>query len=385
MAPSTAYIGLGSNLGDRHANINSALKNLADHQDITLCRVSDIQCTQPLGPPDQPDYLNAVAELETTLSPHALLAVLLQIEKKLGRVRREPWSARTIDLDLLLFDQQVITGPDLTVPHPRMHLRSFVLQGLCQLNPDLIHPLLDEPVHELARRLAGRNFALNPQLPQLVSIAGNIGVGKTTLAHRLSQMLGADLILEPYDKNPFLPHVYAGRHELALDSQLYFLTERFRQLDAETLQKGRLFISDYIFEKETIYADRLLDPQQRRLYQQVYQLVAAKLTPPSLVIYLHDSPQACLQRIRARNRPYEQKIQLSFLQQLDQDYQALFARWDRCPLIRLRTPQLDYTDERALQRIASQIKMYIALADSDEITYPSKDTRSREHGASHHH
>ncbi len=121
--PTTAYIGLGSNLGDRHRNIREALKTLDHNAAIEVGRVSDIKETAPLGQVSEPYYLNAVAELKTTLDPERLLSVLMTTEEVLGRTRRSKWGPRTIDLDLLLFGSEVIRLPDLIVPHPQMHLR----------------------------------------------------------------------------------------------------------------------------------------------------------------------------------------------------------------------------------------------------------------------
>ena len=261
----TAYIALGGNLGDRRSYIKLALKMLAETKNIQVSGVSDIVETAPLGTTEQPNYLNAVAELKTSLKPESLLKKLNEIENQLGRLRREKWSPRTIDLDILLFDNQVKYSPELTVPHPQMQLRSFVLDGLCQFNGELTHPVMKVPLNELKARLNGCDFVLDPDKPQLVSVAGNIGVGKTTLAKKLAGLFGCELLLEPYDKNPFMPEVYAGKKELALDSQLFFLTSRAVQLNTNRLVAGRICFSDYIFDKERIYSKRLLDAQQLAL------------------------------------------------------------------------------------------------------------------------
>jgi 2-amino-4-hydroxy-6-hydroxymethyldihydropteridine diphosphokinase len=366
MAETTAYIGLGSNLGDRKGNIDKALEMLAETEKIELGRVSDIIETAALASTgashpqadSQPKYLNAVAELKTTLSAESLHKILVNIEAALGRVRREKWSPRTIDLDLLLFGGEVVDRHDLTVPHPQMHFRSFVLKGLCQLDGELIHPVLNVPVRELEARLNGGDFAPDPDRPQLVSIAGVIGVGKTTLARRLAERLGCKVQFEPYDTNPFLPQVYAGRKELALDSQLFFLTGRAQQLDPNLLAQGHICISDYVFDKEQIYARRLLDAQQLALYEKIYPPFAAKVAPPVLVIYMRDSAANCLERIHGRNRPYEQRIELQFLQALDHDYEQLFKRWRTCPVIRVSTSEASDVD-----RLVHQIKSYTMVAD----------------------
>ena len=351
----TAYIGLGSNLGDRKSYIDKAAEMIAGAEQVELCRVSDIIETVALASTEQPKFLNAVAEIKTTLSAADLHKTLSDIESELGRTRRGQWWPRTIDLDLLLFGAEILESPDLTVPHPQMHLRSFVLKSLCQLNGELLHPVMKVSLNELNTRLNGCDFALDPDKPQLISIAGIIGVGKTTLAEKLADRFGYEVILEPYDENPFLPDVYAGEKKLALDSELYFLTSRTKQLDADKLESGRFCISDYVFGKELIYARRLLDAQQLALYEEIHPTFAAQVTTPVLVIYMRDSVQNCLDRIHSRNRPYEQQIELQFLQKLDYDYEQLFKLWKSCPVIRISTPESTDADS-----LADQIKYYTA-------------------------
>ncbi len=356
----TAYIGLGSNLGDRENSVSSALKMLAETKQLEVARVSDFIETAPLARANQPKYLNAIAEIKTTLSAEDLHKKLAGIETSLGRARQIKWSPRIIDLDLLLFGQEVINLTNLIVPHPQMHLRSFVLKGLCQLSPELLHPAMKEKVSELAERLTGADFVPNPDLPQLVSVAGVIGVGKTTLAKKLSRLLGCKLLLEAYDTNPFMPDVYAGKKELALDSQLYFLTSRTAQLNRNTLPAGQIAITDYIFDKELIYARRLLNAQQLALYEKIYPPCSAKIAAPVLVIYLQDSAQKCLQRIHRRNRPYEQAIEPQFLEALSRHYEQLFADWKTCPVIRKQMSKLDYTKDGDIDHLANQIRCYVA-------------------------
>jgi len=357
----TAYIGLGSNLGNREDSIRNAIKMLAEAKHIEVAHVSDIIKTTPLGDGNQPDYLNAVAEIKSTLSAEDFHRKLSDVETSLGRVREEKWSPRIIDLDLLLFGRQIINHPDLTVPHPQMHLRFFVLKGLCQFAPGLLHPVIKESMSELTARLGGNDFVLNPDVPQLVSVAGVIGVGKTTLTKKLSNSLGCRLILESYDTNPFMPDVYAGKKELALDSQLYFLTSRIQQLSPNILTQGQIAISDYIFNKEFFYARRLLNTQQLALYEQICAPLASTVAAPVLVIYLQDSAKKCLERIHKRNRPYEQKIKLQFLEALSADYEHLFADWKLSPVIRISMSKFDCTKDRDIDHLANQIKSYVAV------------------------
>lgn len=356
----TAYIGLGGNLGDREETIRQALRLLGDDGAVEVTRVSDLQETAPLGQMDQPNYLNGVAEVRTALKPRELLRRLKATEAALGRQPASKWQARPIDLDLLLYGPEIISDSGLVVPHPELHMRSFVLDGLCQLNPELAHPVLKEPMSELTRRLGGGNFIIDADAPQLVSVAGIIGVGKTTLAKKLSEVMPGRVLYEPYGTNPFLPLVYAGKSELALDSQLYFLVNRTDQLDRSRLPRNEVLVTDYVFEKELIYARRLLNPEQLKLYETIFQPFAARVATPVLAVYLQDSPQACLERIHSRNRPYEQRISLEFLEALDQDYRKLFAGWKASPVIRIAASRLTGYSEAVVEHVVRQVRAYIA-------------------------
>ena len=137
MSEHVVYIGLGSNLGEPEANLNAALEMLAKHPGIADVQSSSFYETKPLGRLDQPLFLNAAARISTRLSPRDLFGLFQQIERELGRETNERWEPRTIDLDLLLFEDMMINEPDLVVPHSQMHLRSFVLKGMCELSPEL--------------------------------------------------------------------------------------------------------------------------------------------------------------------------------------------------------------------------------------------------------
>ena len=138
-----AYIALGSNLGDRQAMFRQALECLRLEEGLQVRQVSSFYVTAPVGgPKGQAEYLNGVVEVTTTLKADKLLARLLSIEKRLGRERRQPWGPRCIDLDLLLYGQEVISSENLQVPHPLMHQREFVLRPMAEIAPEVKHPTL---------------------------------------------------------------------------------------------------------------------------------------------------------------------------------------------------------------------------------------------------
>jgi 2-amino-4-hydroxy-6-hydroxymethyldihydropteridine diphosphokinase len=177
-----ALIGLGSNLGDRKAHLQIALDALAATEGICVLAVSAFHETQPIGgPPGQEPFLNAGARLETSLPPETLLARLQEIELGLGRTRGTRWSPRTLDLDLLLYDDLIWNTPQLTVPHPRMAFRRFVLQPAVEIAPDMRHPVIGWTVRQLRENL-------NAAAPD-VAIGGGRAKDRAALAERIAQRL----------------------------------------------------------------------------------------------------------------------------------------------------------------------------------------------------
>jgi len=151
----TAYLGIGSNLGDREANINKALVELVRSGKCRLTRVSSIYETEPVGIKEQPYFLNAAVEIETELAPKDLLATLREVERKTGREKTFKWGPRVIDIDILLYSDECVAEDNLEIPHPEMHKRSFVLSPLAEIAPHVKHPRLGLSAQQMSAQVGG--------------------------------------------------------------------------------------------------------------------------------------------------------------------------------------------------------------------------------------
>ena len=164
----SVFIGLGSNLGERHRFLNAAAEELRRLPGTKVIWYSSVYETDPYGVRDQPRFLNAVGEIETPLLPPELLKELKRIEQSAGRKEREPWGPREIDLDILLYDGLVFSDQTVTVPHPELERRKFVLLPLREIAPDFVHPVNGMTVEELARqcrdegRVVKTSYRINP-------------------------------------------------------------------------------------------------------------------------------------------------------------------------------------------------------------------------------
>lgn len=242
----TAFIALGSNLGDRRDYLDRALERLRQVAGITVDAVSAYHETAPVGgPPGQGNFLNAAAALQTTLAPQELLQTLQAIENGLGRTRSERWGPRTIDLDLLLYDDVILDEPTLTIPHPRLHERSFVLEPLVEIAPQARHPLLGVTIAELHGRLHGAAATGEPAVKAVASrelvglralVTGSTsGIGRA-IAQELARA-GADVIVHGRRSRPIAETLArqlteSGVHAHALLADVARAEERAMLVDA---------------------------------------------------------------------------------------------------------------------------------------------------------
>lgn len=324
MARTTAYIGLGSNLEDPIAQVRRAVRELGGLPGVRLYGASSLYRSPPMGRPPQPDYINAAVRVETDLGPEQLLHAMQQLERRHGREAvHERWAARTLDLDLLMWGRECRSDAALTLPHPGLHERAFVLAPLQELDAELEVPgrgavaqLLQQCAYAQVDRI-GSCYRL-PEALRLIAVEGPMGVGKTTLCNRLAAEFDGQLMLERYRDNPFLERFFEHPEESALPVQLHFLNSRMRQL--RQLQQTELFrqrvFADFMLEKSDWFSQLALRTDEYDLWLSLYAHMSAGLPRPDLVIYLQAPVPVLMERIAARGRPYERAVRPEFLERL---------------------------------------------------------------------
>lgn len=179
--------------------------------------------------------------------------------------------------------------------------------------------------------------------PRYIVVEGPIGVGKTTLAKLMASRIGADLLLEEVEANPFLSSFYKEPERFAFQTQLFFLLSRFRQQELLVQQPlfGRGLVSDYLFAKDRIFAHLTLNDDELALYDKVFRVLDVKTVKPDLVVYLQATPDVLLQRIRSRGLDFERPIKESYLENLVKSYNQFFFHYSDTPLLVVNTSELD--------------------------------------------
>ncbi len=185
---------------------------------------------------------------------------------------------------------------------------------------------------------------------QFIAIEGNIGAGKTTLCHRLAQTFECQLILEQFDDNPFLPLFYAQPERYAFPVELFFMTERHKQLQtalAQTDMFKPFQVADYFFVKTLLFAKNNLNDEEYRLFQRLYQVLNATFKKPDLLVYLHRSIEGLLKNIEKRGREYEKQISPEYLQNIQEAYFEYFRVAQNIPILILEVEHLDFLNQEA--------------------------------------
>ncbi|RTY95614.1 2-amino-4-hydroxy-6-hydroxymethyldihydropteridine diphosphokinase [Flavobacterium sp. GSN2] len=328
-------LSIGSNQGNRLENIEHCLQVI--HKEIgTVIKVSKLYETPAWGFESDAFY-NCALVLHTFNSAHKVLTQILKVEKRLGRLRTKAqgYQSRTIDVDMIAFDSEVITTEKLQIPHPLMQNRDFVLLPVQDLNLDWKHPILQKNISELLALSPDESVCtvvqnlVNPlqnvPLEQFnyVAFEGNIGAGKTTLATKISEDFNAKTVLERFADNPFLPKFYKDQNRYAFPLEMSFLADRYQQL-SDDLAQFDLFkdflVADYHIFKSLIFAKITLAEDEYRLYRNLFDIIYREMPKPDLYIYLYQNSERLLQNIKKRGRSYEQKIPAEYLDKINSGY-----------------------------------------------------------------
>ena len=335
------FLSLGSNLGNRAQYLQHALFLL--HREVgEVVRVSPLYESPAWGFSSTPCY-NICAELHTDLPLEMLLPKLHTIEARLGRVRTatpsEGYKARTLDIDILYYGDRVVQTDTLCVPHPQLALRRFVLQPLADIAPDFADPVKKQTITALLQAcpdtailtLLKQTFVLPVRKANIpyhyITVEGNIGAGKTSLATRLAKDFSGQLLLEEFATNPFLEDFYKAPKQYALATELNFLKERYKQLQQTLTQtEYPLLVADYAFFKSLIFAQETLPFKEYTLYEELFLLLFERMIKPDLYIYLHQQPDILLKNIQKRGRSFELPISKDYLERIEQSYLSFLER-----------------------------------------------------------
>lgn len=330
----TTYLSLGSNLGNKLNNLQSAL-DLISEKVGRIIKVSSVYKTRSWGF-ESGDFLNICIEVSTNLNPESVLDKVLQIENILGRTREVSgeYKARTIDIDVLLFDNEIIFYKNLKVPHPRMLERKFVLVPLTEIAANVKHPIEKKTILMCLQSCTDTSEIEETDLQlkrpisivekyNYIAIEGNIGAGKTTLSKMIGDDFNAKLVLERFADNPFLPKYYADMERYAFPLEMSFLADRYQQLSDDLAQFDlfkNFIVSDYYIFKSLIFAQVSLLKEEYVLYRRMFDIMYKEITKPDLYIYLYQSNERLIENIRSRGRDYEQNITSEYLEKIHQGY-----------------------------------------------------------------
>ncbi|WP_349352709.1 MULTISPECIES: 2-amino-4-hydroxy-6-hydroxymethyldihydropteridine diphosphokinase [unclassified Flagellimonas] len=329
------YLSLGSNLGNRHANLQKAIFRIQQKAGSIL-DISSVYENPAVGFDGEP-FLNIVISVLTPLPPKELLDTILQIERDFGRIRNEGggYRSRTLDIDIVYYGSEVINHEDLVVPHPHMQHRNFVLKPLADIAPQFYHPVLSKDTRNLLQECSDRSqftktkhklfkdrSGLFSQL-QLIAIEGNIGAGKTTLSKMISDDFNAKLVLERFADNPFLPKFYEDQARYAFPLEMSFLADRYQQFMDDTSQFDlfkNFMVSDYDIFKSLIFAKVTLQKEEFNLYRKVFSFMYKEVKKPEIYLYLYQNTERLLANIKKRGRDYEQNIAPEYLEKINRGY-----------------------------------------------------------------
>ncbi|MGG8497622.1 2-amino-4-hydroxy-6-hydroxymethyldihydropteridine diphosphokinase [Tenacibaculum sp. TC6] len=328
------YLSLGTNQGNKLENLQKAIQQIATKIGSVL-KVASVYETPSWGF-NSTNFYNTCIKVSTYLPPDTLIEELLKIEKDLGRIRndKDGYSDRNIDIDILLFDDEIIFSKNLIVPHPRMLERKFALAPLAEIAKNVIHPIEKVKLSTCLENCTDTSEITTIQeklkrpIPitekyNYIAIEGNIGAGKTSLTKMMADEFNAKIVLERFADNPFLPKFYDDNERYAFPLEMSFLADRYQQLTDDLAQFDlfkNFIVSDYYIFKSLIFAQITLQKDEYTLYRKMFDLMYKEITKPDLYVYLYQNTERLLQNIKKRGRDYEQNIEAGYLQKIHDGY-----------------------------------------------------------------
>ncbi|MFL9830458.1 2-amino-4-hydroxy-6-hydroxymethyldihydropteridine diphosphokinase [Flavobacterium sp. ST-87] len=329
-------LSIGSNQGDRLETIKKCICLI--HQEIgTIIRLSRVYETAAWGF-DSDAFYNCALILHSQFSAQEVLLKALSIEQKLGRIRKNEsgYQSRVIDIDMIAFDEEIIKTEVLSIPHPLMQNRKFVLLPFQDLKINWVHPVFHKTIAELITDCPDQGDCIvvesleNPlqdaiffQKIKHIAFEGNIGVGKTTLASKIAEDFKGVKLFERFADNSFLEKFYTDQERYAFSLELSFLADRYEQL-SENLKllnlENNFLVADYHVFKSLIFAKVTLEEQEFLLYKKLFEIIYKEMPKPDLYVYLLQKPEQLLKNIQKRGRSYEQGISVGYLEKINEAY-----------------------------------------------------------------
>jgi len=350
------YLSLGSNLGNKLENLQQAIDLIAEKIGA-IVRISSVYKTESWGFRSD-DFLNICIQISTGLNPENLLKSIHEIELLLGRksTSETGYKARIIDIDILLFDTEVILSKELIVPHKEMLNRKFVLVPLAEIAPNLIHPITKQRIQTCLENCTDNSliektiFTLERPVSiaekfNYIAIEGNIGSGKTTLATMIAEDFNAKIILERFADNPFLPKFYEDKDRYAFPLEMSFLADRYSQLSDDLAQFDlfkNFIVSDYYIFKSLIFAQVTLQKDEFYLYRKMFDIMYKEISKPDLYIYLYQDTPQLIKNIKKRGREYEQNIAPEYLDKIHQGYSSFIKTEENLKTLIIDVSQKDF-------------------------------------------
>lgn len=365
------YLSLGTNQGNKLENLQNAIDMIAEKIGAIL-NISSVYKTASWGF-DSNDFYNICLKVSTYHPPEKLMKILLDIESNLGRKRNDKkgYSDRNIDIDILLFDDEIIFSKTLTVPHAKMLERKFVLVPLVEIAATVIHPIEKQKLSTCIKNCEDTSEILLTDeklirpIPisekyNYIAIEGNIGAGKTSLAKMMSDEFNAKIILERFADNPFLPKFYEDKERFAFPLEMSFLADRYQQLSDDLAQLDlfkNFIVSDYYIFKSLIFAQITLQKDEYALYRRMFDLMYNEITKPDLYVYLYQNTDRLLQNIKKRGRDYEQNIEVGYLQKIHDGYKNFISTQQDLNTLIIDVSELDFVNNTEdYSNIINQIK-----------------------------